>query len=392
MNLETGKKEAKILQEENEEKTSLVATETNDEKSDVDIEIEPARKRLEEALKNIPSDKFDVETEEKSKEISHKFRSYKEIKDELKDSQIVVKTEMEIMNSLVNEVSVENLNPEARHQILEELEYLCHSIDNSLHFISIGGLEKIVVPSLNDSNSEIGLISMRLLGVVLQNNDGAKNHVIEKTNIANYLINILSKSTDADQQSIAIFAFGSLVRNNQKVIEGLNSQSPSETFKKGISVVSEIISNQKTTLKVSLKALTLIGDLLSDIPMEHHENISKYVEMLKVCGYIMSFFNINRNTLISDIDSASLVIGAFNDLKTMCGGKDKAWSNSPKYRHDLLVSLNNFKSQLAASDEDSKFIFEEIVEKLESLTKFLFGHLEISDDDLSAKYKINDEL
>lgn len=389
INLATGYKEAKILEEENE-KTSLIPVEEEikDDKTDVEI----ARKKLEAALKNIPANKFDDDTEEKFKEISKKFRSYKELKEDLKDLKLDMKSEMEIMNSLLEEISSESLKVETKLKVLDDIEYLCHNIDNSLHFISIGGLEKILIPYLNDTkvSPEVVQRSMRVLAVILQNNIEAKSYVIQKTNIANYLINILSKSINSDHQSTAIFAYGSLVRNNQNATKGLNGQMPSEIFKKGMTVLIELIGNPKTALKVKNKALTLIGDLLNEITSEDHKNVAKFVASLNVCQQLETYFVANRIALIADIDSAQNAVSSLSNLKQFC----LSWSESPAFRHEVLVILNNFKSQLKTADEDSKFLFEEIVEQLESLNEFLYGSLRISEDDLSEKYsqKVNDEL
>lgn len=82
INLETGFKEAKILEEENKQ-TSLLSVKSNedvqnnDKNVNPDVDIEAVRKKLEDALKNIPSEKFDDVSEEKWKDISKKFRSYK---------------------------------------------------------------------------------------------------------------------------------------------------------------------------------------------------------------------------------------------------------------------------------------------------------------------------
>jgi nucleotide exchange factor SIL1 len=396
MNLKTGYKEAKLLERENE-KTSLVSVgENKDDESGVRNEhtdVELARQRLEAALKNIPANKFDDNTEEKWKEVSKKFRSYEELKKELKDIELNMKSEMDILNALVKEISSDDLKTEEKLKILEDIEYFCHNIDNALHFVSIGGLEKILVPSLNDSNAEIVMRSIRTLAVILQNNIEAKNYVIEKTNIANYLINILSKSINSDLQSSAIFAYGSLLRNNQKAIRGFNGQVPSEIFEKGVTIlIDSIIANSATSLKVSVKALTLISDLLNEVSSEDQNNVVKFVASLKVCTQLEKYFANKRLSIIADIDFSQKVVSSMNNLKQIwC---NKIWSDSPEYRHDLLVTLNNFKSQLKTADEDSKFFFEEIVEQLESLTTFLYDNLKISKDYLSEKYKqnVNDEL
>lgn len=124
-----------------------------------DVVVEEARLRLADALRNIPSEKFDDVSEEKWKEISSKFKSYKQIKADLKEIDLEMKTEIEIIKQLIeNYLKYEGNDVSSvanKLTILEDLEYLSHSIDNSLYFIDAGGLESILIPNLNDSNVDI---------------------------------------------------------------------------------------------------------------------------------------------------------------------------------------------------------------------------------------------
>lgn len=396
INLQSGFKEAKLLEEENE-KTSVLAVETEEDdetsrqevKTDVDVsEIEAARLRMEAALKNIPIDKFDDDTEERWKEISKKFRSYKEIKEDLKDLELNMKSEAEVMKELVEKFLKVTGNDEAsradKMTILEDIEYLSHSIDNSMIFISLGGLESIVIPNLNQTDVEVLAKSLKVLGVLVQNNDEAKTYVIEKTNIDNYLINILSKSINSNQLSAALFAYGSLMRNNRKI--------SSDLFKKGMTVLIEIIVHEKSEVSLSLKtkALVLVDDLLSSDELKDQDH-NKLVDSLKMCKHISKYFDFNRNGLISDLDALEKTIQAVVGLKHRCL---HTWSELPAFRHTLLVLLNNLKSQLDTDDEDLLFVYSENVAHLEELNNFLYSDLKISSDDLSDKYdsRINDEL
>lgn len=65
------------------------------------------------------------------------------------------------------------------------------------------------------------------------------------------------------------------------------------------------------------------------------------------------------------------------------------WSESPIFRHELLVMLNYYKAQLSENDEDLSFLYSIINEQLDGLLDHLYGHLEISQDDT---VKLNDEL
>lgn len=390
INLQTGFKEAKILEEE-KEKTSLlqIDKEQDDETTakdlNTDVEMESARLRLEDALKNIPQEKFDDLTEERWKEIASKYKSYKELKQDLKDLELNMQTEAEIMKDLFAKFSGKDESSIAdKSTILEDLEYLCHSIDNSLLFISMGGVEKIILPTLNQSSIDLKVKSLKTLGVVLQNNQEAKNYVIEKTSISNHLINILSKSVNGNQLSASIFAYGSLMRNNRKV--------STELARKGMTVLIEIIASDKSeiSLPMKTKALVLVADLINSDELKDQE-YDKILVSLKVCEHLSTYLSLNRNGFIVDIDSSEKAINSLASLKQKCLA---TWSQSPKFRHELLVLINHTKSQLEASDEDLSFVYSENLSLLEELNNFLYGDLSISDDDLSKRYegKVNDEF
>lgn len=393
INLTTGLKEAKILEEENK-KTSLFSVENekddeiNREKVNTDVEMEAARLRLEDALKNIPSDKFDDDTEERWKEVSKKFRSYKEIKEDLKELELNVKTESEILKELMERFLKITNNDESsiadKLTLFEDFEYLSHSIDNSLNFISMGGLESIIIPNLNQSNVDLLVKTLTTVGVILQNNPEAKSYVVEKTNIGNYLINILSKSINSNQLSATLFAYGSLMRNNGK--------TSAELFKKGMTVLIEIIANEKSEISLSLKtkALVLVDDLLSNEKVKDQDG-TRAIDNKSVCKSLENYFSLNQNGFIADVDSSDKAINALSGLKNQCL---PTWSESPTFRHTLLVLLNNSKSQQELADEDLRFVYSENVLLLEALNEFLYGDLKISQDDLSQKYdqRINDEL
>lgn len=380
INLQTGLKEAKILEEEKEQTSLLeVEQETHDETSgNTDVDIESARQRLEEALKNIPSEKFDDVTEEKWKEISKKFKSYKEIKEDLKELELNIKSDAELMKELTEKfLNIKNNDESSiadKMTIMEDFEYLFHSIDNSLVFISMGGLESIIVPNLNQSNIELLSKTLKSLGVILQNNNNAKSYVIENTNIGNHLINILTKSINRNQLSTTLFAYGSLMRNNRKV-------SP-EFFKKGMTVLIELIEKSEISLSLKTKALVLIEDLLSSDEIKD-QAFDKLIDMSRMCKRIDAYFSLNRNGFIADIDSAEKAIKALTGLRDQCR---QTWSESPAFRHTLLVLLNNSKAQLESDDEDLRFVYAENASLLEELNEFLYSELKISQDDLTQKY------
>lgn len=382
MNLQTGYKEAKIL-DESDGKTEIQeipGEQLRDDEKKSDVVVDEARKRLEEALSKIPADIYTNEnTEEKWKELSKKYRSYKEIKEDLKDLELQMKSENEIMNELVIRFGEEKTTIEDKLIILEDIEFLAHSMDNSLHLISIGGVEKVIIPNFNDSNLEIRNKCFRLVGVILQNNNEAQRYASESTNIGEHLISALSRAINYHQETSVnslLFAYGSLIRNNQKVSQDL--------LKKGFALLMQVIISGNSNFPLSLKtrAVVLIGDTLLDEKMKSELDV--YVKGTKVCNQLDNYFALNRNGLIADIDVTDKFLNSLSDLQNIC---QHEWTESSQLRHNLLIFLSHFRTQHQESnDEDSKYLFTEIIEQLEKLNKFLFGHLTINEDDLNSRY------
>lgn len=344
-----------------------------------------ARQRIKDALKNIPADKFPDMPDEKWKEITKKFKTYEQIKMELKDIDLEVKTEAQIIKELVDRYLKLPNDDNARDTILEDIEYLVHSIDNALEFINVSGLEKLIIPNLvNQTNVQIKVKSLKALGALLQNNAEAKKYTIEKTNIGNYLINLMTRFTSQDELSSALFSYGSLMRNNAK--------ASLQLIKKGMPILIAIISDEKSEISLSIKtkAFVLLDDLLQSL-RENTDETLKIINNLKFCQNLANYFNLNRNGFLVDIDLSERAIKSLINNRHTCV---ENWSESPKFRHTLLVLLNNFKSRVELVEDDSEFMNTEVVTLLEEFHSFLYSHLNISEDDLSKKYRnrVSDEL
>lgn len=163
INLTTGKKEAKLLDNEDKSKEMSVLPKSE----------EKAEPTIEELLKNIPSDNIEY-TEERLTELKTKYKSYKEIKDEFKKMDMGIKTEGEIVQGLFKRY--ENATEKSEIlSILEEFESLAHQVDNSLQFLNFNGLEKIILPNLvNQSELSLRISSLHLIGALTQNHPQAQ--------------------------------------------------------------------------------------------------------------------------------------------------------------------------------------------------------------------------
>ena len=147
--METGKKEAKWLQEEAESGVQEQAQSSLDPQ------------KIKEALKNIKND-GSVEVEAPRQ----KFRSMDQIKEEFGDMNIKVESENEIMAKLMSEFESAT-GDEARAEAIETLEYYVHKYDNAVDFLAMRGVERVLIPALNSTVDDLKVIFLFCLSLNL---------------------------------------------------------------------------------------------------------------------------------------------------------------------------------------------------------------------------------
>ena len=151
LNIQTGRKEAKLLSEE-----TLEQEEVDD----------LSRETLKEALKNI---KADFKPSEVSEPEDSTFRSMEELKTALGDIEMNVETDLEIIKKLFTKFH-SSTSEEERVVLLEDLEYYTHQYDNALLFVDLAGIRDIVLPSLNSSHPAVRQQAAHLVAGAAQSN------------------------------------------------------------------------------------------------------------------------------------------------------------------------------------------------------------------------------
>ena len=237
MNLETGKKEAKLL-EQDKDKGLWQEGGLNHE-------------ALKEAMKNI---KADDNSEGKTEFDPDKFRSMDELKDALGDVQMNMKTDMELLTKLVKEFK-ESTDDVDKVTILEDLEYYVHQYDNALLFVDMGGLKDVITPSLNSSNPQLRLHSCLLLSGAAQSNPKFQISALE-AGLAETLLRMTTLDRDPSVSTKAFSALSAIIRNFPEAQNTLLRQG-------GLGVLVKLFNNEeKSYEKLKIKILTLISDLL----------------------------------------------------------------------------------------------------------------------------------
>ncbi|XP_052870171.1 nucleotide exchange factor Sil1 [Anopheles cruzii] len=363
INLSTGKKEAKLLDTEPssshalgaESSLSLVAGQEVKDHG-VDRAMEPMDlAALKEGLRNIPANDFDQEEDQTN---GGPRKSYDQIKQELKDANMELKTDSEIMATLF--ARFEELLPGAsneRHQeldtVFEDLRYLAHQIDNAVEFIDRGGVENIIWPSLNrTTDTSIRIQALVLLGTLLQNNPKAKVSLFERDGSAK-LLAAFGRATSSDEVSAALYAFGSLVRKFPFAQKQLLTAH-------GYSLLYGVLE-KPVELKVKVKVLQLIADLLEDyrsvtgrgeteqVTAQQYRStqLLESLEKTEFCKHAEEFFHLHRSTFLAEENLIDEAIKAMRSSMVPC---QQYWSEDPRLRHTLLVLRNTLDNRLDVSD------------------------------------------
>uniref|UniRef100_A0A8D8VTI0 Nucleotide exchange factor SIL1 n=1 Tax=Cacopsylla melanoneura TaxID=428564 RepID=A0A8D8VTI0_9HEMI len=157
MNLETGKKEAKLIDmndnnnDDSGKKSALTYDETKQEVNIEDKIAESIRKINDE---NPSVRSLDPATESEIKQLikdgkkkENEFRSYEELKSVFDEMNITVETDSDILNKLLatftlpaNSEVVDDINMESDViNYLKDFEYLVSQIDKARHFVSRNG-------------------------------------------------------------------------------------------------------------------------------------------------------------------------------------------------------------------------------------------------------------
>lgn len=172
INLETGTKEAKLLDEDETETTTEIRHTT--------LETAGNLKTVS-ALTELTDQEYTLRPDEEQRIKTH-YRSYAEIKEELGDT--VPKTDAEILGELIqNHKNLSKIEAASKYKmiaILEDLEYLAHQYDNALEFVRQNGFPDIIAKNLNATDPEILKQTLILLGSLVQNNAKVQIHAFEQ--------------------------------------------------------------------------------------------------------------------------------------------------------------------------------------------------------------------
>lgn len=390
INLTTGKKEGKILEDSDtnatlslkasDQSSALSIAETNDELDPLspEEEMRESKRRLEEALKNIPDESLPY-SEDELKEVVKKYRSYETLKKDFKEIDMSMKSDFELLADLFTkfESLTDDIDNDEINTLFEDLDYLVHQIDNANEFIRAGGMEKIILPNIqNQTNAIMKVQSIKLLGTLVQNNPKAQIIAFEK-NTGFLLMQILAQSSNSKEISAALFALGGLVRRFPIAQNELLN-------KPGLKVLVSLLG-RNVDYKNKIKLLVLLTDLLRefqetkdysaelDAEKKRQYQTVDLVNRLRsteYCGAIEELMTENRHDYLTDSYALQDIVDILNESRVTC---QSSWSESPLLRHTLLVIKNKFDNELKHEKADDEDLVT-VMRGLNSLNEFLYNN------------------
>ncbi|XP_004529175.1 nucleotide exchange factor SIL1 isoform X1 [Ceratitis capitata] len=379
INLQTGKKEAKLLSDEEDEDKNH----HRNEGALTTVGGNVYGTNLKETTNNNLENSNTL-SPESLKKIKENFKTYNELKESYKELQQKFQTDAELITGLIDEYK--NLSREERDhslslqekikvqlRILEDLDYLVHQIDNALWFIDMGGLEQIILPLVvNETNINLRVKAVRVLGALTHNNPKAQIKAFEK-NVGSHLAQILLSSTNTEELSSALYAFGSLLRKFPLALQRILSTSGTQAL---IAVLEK-----ECELKVKAKSLTLISDVIvekklvlsnyadSDNPLAAAQyaelNLAEWLKSNAFCETVDVLVSSKLYELLDQPDLVEYFITGLESSIEIC---QSVWSKNPQLRHTLLTIKNRY---MYVQDEFRL----EIAQQIERLIKDLYNSI-----------------
>ncbi|XP_071554155.1 nucleotide exchange factor SIL1-like isoform X2 [Temnothorax nylanderi] len=222
-------------------------------------DLKASLKKLKQDEADAASNTNDGETRPKTEKRFKRF--YETLKEQLNALKVNVTSDSELLKrffqkfqSYKNSITTGTLTSieiEEVLDILNNLEYLLHQIDNAKMFSDMDGLTKIISPCLNGTNNEIKSEALRLLGAAAQSNPKVQAKALENDFIQKVL-HVLSTNSKIEVKSRCLFALSALIRQFPAAQKAWIDHG-------GLQLLGKILYDDQ--LQIQMKAMKLINDL-----------------------------------------------------------------------------------------------------------------------------------
>ncbi|XP_013782819.1 nucleotide exchange factor SIL1-like [Limulus polyphemus] len=260
MNLQTGLKEAKLLDKEMDkdsiESNPLIIADEETKSWDVGSDQKRgfSHKELKEALKSFKAEEYHQDSGQNAETIRAKFRSIEDLKEEFAALNINIKSDTEILIELLGRYKKAD-NTE-KLDILQDLEYLVHQYDVAQDFIKLGGLQ-LVSPDLNITDEKVRELVAFTIGSAMQGNPKVQISVLQ-SNIMQNLLRLIVLDPSPNVKARSFYAISCLVRHFPLAQQWLVENG-------GLSAFSDVFNHgDPQHQKLQLKVVTLLYDLVTE--------------------------------------------------------------------------------------------------------------------------------
>ncbi|CAD5121485.1 DgyrCDS9990 [Dimorphilus gyrociliatus] len=321
LNLETGKKEAKLMDE-------------NDNKGQNDN------------LVVVPDDQPSITDEIYLKSLlkEKKLRSMDELKKDFEALNANYQTDAEILKSLFKEYNGRKAR-DTHLRILNDLDGLLHQVDNGQEWMKMGGIP-LLINDMNSTDFEIAKAAALCFAAAVQSNPQVQVKVIHHVSV---LIRRLAIITDEDVSIKILYATSALVRN---IPVGLH------TFIQhgGLDELEKILQ-RPGLIKLKIKILTFITDMMTECENSKHLERETAKKIYNKVLTSLSERNWCENSWsllqVDEHDSREKVV------KSLVAMNCK--TNDLMHRSNLKVLRDEYRV-LAANDIDGDGYFESLAE------------------------------
>ncbi|KAM9377683.1 nucleotide exchange factor SIL1 [Pholidichthys leucotaenia] len=362
LNLQTGEKEVRLGEEQ-----LKYWTEEHRETDETQFSISPAE--IKRAMKKIKED-LNQEKNDDQESVASKFRPIEELKKDMLALELMMETDVEIMQRLLDQYNSTNTTTEKKLSILLELEYLVHQVDNAQIMCSLGGLQ-LMLEGVNSSDAMLQENSAFVLGSALASNPMVQV-VAMKYGALQRLLTTLAITKHNGVKKKVLFAMASLLRHFPYAQHHFLSRG-------GLQVLSEVFRADTEGI-LRTRVVTILYDMITEKELithlgldevqddSHQERVRQYSEVSIQAELLeKGWCNMVPQLLeFSEHDYREKALHALLAMAPVC--LDQYRSNGSLLA--LLLSLKQqywdlVQSEMILGEENS--YFAEIVELIDAL-------------------------
>ncbi|CAH8492624.1 unnamed protein product [Dicrocoelium dendriticum] len=229
----------------------------------------------------------DMMDEDHIRQIRTNFRSYENIKSEFATLNLTIRSDLEIMDKLLNELRQGLASEERYLTIFEDLSYLLHQVDNGVHLAENGGL-LLLQPFLSHENSLLQRASLLCLSAAIQGNAVVKISALQ-SGLLDKLCSVLSFSSSptsptSDESfkvlSAGLTALSALLRDFPSAqqyffSEGSHSGMSGFDFLTRLFVYELSVPQSKQVVNLRVRIVTLLSDIALERANARQQSVDK---------------------------------------------------------------------------------------------------------------------